>query len=313
MAGHKATMPRAEGQEGRDRQAGQSRERSGAAGAAGARDASGGASAGQRDQERQREVSREEGSAGTGMQRGGTGRQQSGGALATRGQGQPSLLPAFMASPGLMASAFMSDPFTFAQAMSDEMDRLFASYGFGSSPLGRLERGGGSRPLQRGQQGGFQRDLEGGARQWMPPMEVFRRGDELVVRADLPGLSPDDVHIDIEDGMLTLSGERRQEQEDRQEGWYRSERSYGAFSRTLALPEGVDEEQVQARFDQGVLEVTIPVPSQKESRGRRVQIQSGSRQSASEQRGAQGAQSTQSSQSSASSSGQGRSTTSEKR
>ena len=97
----------------------------------------------------------------------------------------------------------------------------------------------------------------------------------MVVRADLPGISPDDVQIDVEDGVLTISGERRNTNEDRQEGFYRSERSYGTFARSIALPDGVDEDQVNARYEHGVLEVTIPLPQQQRQRGRRVQIQGG--------------------------------------
>jgi HSP20 family protein len=217
------------------------------------------------DQERQRQVSREPASSsGIGMQRGGA-RQPGGSSLASRGE--PSLLPAFMTNPGLMASAFMSDPFAFAQAMSQEMDRLFDTFG-GTSQGGRNAMTSGSgRSLQ--QQGNR------GQSYWTPSMEVFQRGNEMVVRADLPGISPDDVQIDVEDGVLTISGERRNTNEDRQEGFYRTERSYGAFARSIALPEGVDEEQVDARYEHGVLEVTVPLPQQQRQRGRRVQIQSG--------------------------------------
>jgi HSP20 family protein len=215
------------------------------------------------DQERQRQVSREPSSSGTGMQRGG----QSGAGSAISGRGQPSMLPAFMTNPGLMASAFMSDPFAFAQAMSQEMDRLFDTFG-GTTQGGRNVMSGGSgRSLQ--QQGSR------GQSYWTPPMEVFQRGNEMVVRADLPGISPDDVQIDIEDGVLTISGERQNSNEERQEGFYRSERSYGSFARSIALPEGVDEDQVNARYEHGVLEVTVPLPQQQRQRGRRVQVQSG--------------------------------------
>jgi HSP20 family protein len=232
------------------------------------------------DQERQRQISREPTSAGTGMQRGG----QSGAGSALSGRGQPSMLPAFMTNPGLMASAFMSDPFAFAQAMSSEMDRLFDTFG-GTSQGGRdVMSGGSGRGLQ--QQGSR------GQSYWTPPMEVFQRGNDMVVRADLPGISPDDVQIDVEDGVLTISGERRNTNEDRQEGFYRSERSYGAFARSIALPEGVDEDQVNARYEHGVLEVTVPMPQQQRQRGRRVQIQSGagsgSSQSSGQSSGQQG-------------------------
>jgi len=91
----------------------------------------------------------------------------------------------------------------------------------------------------------------------------------------LPGIKADDVNIEIEDGVLTISGERQQTSEDRQQGMYRSERSYGSFARSVALPEGVDENQVQARFEHGVLEVTMPIPEQRQ-RARRIQVQAGS-------------------------------------
>jgi HSP20 family protein len=151
--------------------------------------------------------------------------------------------------------------------MSSEMDRLFDTFG-GTSQGGRnLSTRGSGRGLQ--QQGGR------GQSYWAPPMEVFQRGNEMIVRADLPGVAPDDVQIDVEDGVLTISGERQNTNEDQQEGFYRSERSYGAFSRSIALPEGVDEDQVNARYEHGVLEVTVPLPQQQRQRGRRVQIQSG--------------------------------------
>ena len=230
------------------------------------------------DRERQRTVSREGApgtSPGTGMQRG-----ERTGMTTTAGRGAtaPSLLPAFMARPDLMAGAFMSNPFAFAQAMSQEMDRLFGLAG--GEAMSPWERGGGTsgQSLAGGrQQGlqGYQSAQQGGMQRWAPQLEVFQRGNELVVRADLPGMRPDDVQIDVEDGVLTISGERREESEDRERGFYRSERSYGAFSRSIALPEDVDEDRVQARYEHGVLEVTVPVPQQQPRRGRRVEIQAG--------------------------------------
>jgi HSP20 family protein len=87
-----------------------------------------------------------------------------------------------------------------------------------------------------------------------------------VLRADLPGLSEKDVNIELEDNVLTISGQRKAEHEDRKEGYYRVERSSGSFSRSLTLPEGVDPEKVTARFDKGVLEVRIPKPEQRKPR-----------------------------------------------
>jgi HSP20 family protein len=226
--------------------------------------------AGQRgEQQRQIDVNRENGGT-TGTQVAGTGarsspaRQGAGGMTGGRGQLQSSILPALMANPALMTRAFMSNPFAFADAMSQEMDRLFSTAGGDLVTTGR--QGSGRGPMQ-----------------WVPAMEIRQRDDGLVIHADLPGLSPDDVHVELENGVLTISGERRESSEDRQEGRYHSERSYGAFSRSIALPENIDEEQVNARFENGVLEVTVPVPQQQQQRGRRVPIQSG----ASQQRGQQ--------------------------
>jgi HSP20 family protein len=277
----KADTPPTEGQGQQSRSGkGSSRSGSGAANQESAQSGSTSSGSGQgaqqsSDQERQRQISREPASSGTGMQRG--GQSGAGSAISGRGQAQPSMLPAFMTNPGLMASAFMSDPFAFAQAMSQEMDRLFDTFG-GTSQGGRnLSTSGSGRSLQ--QQGSR------GQSYWAPPMEVFQRGNEMVVRADLPGVAPDDVQIDVEDGVLTISGERRNTNEDQQEGFYRSERSYGAFSRSIALPEGVDEDQVNARYEHGVLEVTVPLPQQQRHRGRRVQIQSGAGSGSSQRAG----------------------------
>jgi HSP20 family protein len=116
---------------------------------------------------------------------------------------------------------------------------------------------------------------EGGASQrWMPPMDLVEADDHFVLKADLPGLAEDDVSIEVQDNNLTVSGERRAEHEERQRGWYRVERSFGRFSRSLTLPEGVDQEGIDARFDKGVLEVRIPKPE--ERKPRRVSIRAGS-------------------------------------
>jgi len=97
-------------------------------------------------------------------------------------------------------------------------------------------------------------------------MDLVEAEDNFVLRADLPGLSESDVNIELEDNVLTISGERKAEHQERQEGYYRLERASGAFSRSLTLPEGVDPEAVQASFDRGVLEVRIPKPEQRKPR-----------------------------------------------
>ena len=97
-------------------------------------------------------------------------------------------------------------------------------------------------------------------------MDLVEAGDDFVLRADLPGLSEGDVNIELEDNVLTISGERKAEHEERKEGYYRVERASGSFSRSLTLPEGIDPERVHASFDRGVLEVRIPKPEQRKPR-----------------------------------------------
>jgi HSP20 family protein len=107
-------------------------------------------------------------------------------------------------------------------------------------------------------------------RRWMPAMDLVEKDDAFVLRADLPGLSEDDINIELEDGTLTVSGERKAEHESKNEGYYRVERAFGSFSRSLTLPKGVDPESVTASFDRGVLEVRIPKPEKRKPR--RIEI-----------------------------------------
>jgi HSP20 family protein len=107
-------------------------------------------------------------------------------------------------------------------------------------------------------------------RRWVPAMDLVETDDHFVLRADLPGLSEADVDLSLEENVLTLKGERKVEHEAKGEGFYRLERSAGAFSRSLTLPEGVDGDAIAATFDKGVLEVRIPKPEQKKPR--RLQI-----------------------------------------
>ena len=103
-------------------------------------------------------------------------------------------------------------------------------------------------------------------RRWMPAMDLVESGDHFVLRADLPGMSEEDVNIEFEDGTLTVSGERKAEHAEEKEGYHRVERSFGAFARSLTLPQGVDAEAVTASFDRGVLEIRVPKPEQRKPR-----------------------------------------------
>jgi HSP20 family protein len=107
-------------------------------------------------------------------------------------------------------------------------------------------------------------------RRWVPPMDLVEAEDHFVLKADLPGLSEGDVNIEVQDGTLTISGERKAEHEQREKGWYRIERSFGSFNRSLTLPDGVDPERIEASFSDGVLEVRIPKPE--ERKPRRIEI-----------------------------------------
>jgi HSP20 family protein len=118
----------------------------------------------------------------------------------------------------------------------------------------------------------------GAVRRWIPAMDLVETDEEFVLRADLPGLSEKDVNVELDDNVLTISGERKSEHEERKEGYYRVERASGAFSRSLTLPEGVNPEAIKASFERGELEVRIPKPE--ERKPRKVAISVGGEQAA---------------------------------
>ena len=103
----------------------------------------------------------------------------------------------------------------------------------------------------------------GMSRRWTPAMDLVEVGDALVLKADLPGLRREDVSIEVKDGLLTISGERKDEHEEKADGYYRVERTFGSFSRALTLPKGVEAEGIAADFSDGVLEVRIPKPAER--------------------------------------------------
>jgi HSP20 family protein len=100
------------------------------------------------------------------------------------------------------------------------------------------------------------------ARRFAPATDLIESDTHYILRADLPGLSEDDVNIELDDNVLSVSGERRSEHAGRGHGYYRIERSYGSFRRSLRLPEGVDAKAIKATFDKGVLEISVPKPEQ---------------------------------------------------
>jgi HSP20 family protein len=143
------------------------------------------------------------------------------------------------------------EPDAELDTIQNEMNRLFNTF-FEQPASGSRESSAGPR--------------------WLPPMDLLETGEHYVLRADLPGLSDGDVSVELQDNVLTISGRRGAEHDERQEGYYRLERGFGAFSRSLSLPGGVDPEAVQAHFERGVLELRIPKPEQKKPRHVHIQL-----------------------------------------
>ena len=149
--------------------------------------------------------------------------------------------------------AFPSSPFTLMRRLSDEMERIFEE-SWGPRRLPRLLHG-----------------FELGESRWTPNVEVFERKGELVVRADLPGLTKDEIKVEIADNDLVIQGERKEEKEQKEKGYYASERAYGSFYRSIPLPEGIKADEARAAFKDGVLEITMPAKTP-EKHGRRLEI-----------------------------------------
>jgi HSP20 family protein len=153
-----------------------------------------------------------------------------------------------------VANRLAATPFTFMRRFSEEMDHLFEDFG---------GRGWLTPMLDKAQ-------LPQGP--WSPQVEIFERDNQLVLRADLPGLTKDDVNVEIANDGITIEGERKNEHEEKREGYYRSERSYGKFYRRIPMPEGVKAEDAKATFNHGVLEITIPATKREERKPRRLEI-----------------------------------------
>jgi HSP20 family protein len=135
-------------------------------------------------------------------------------------------------------------PFSLMRRISEEMDRLFGDVSLGAG-------------------------LETST--WLPQVEMFERNGNLNIRADLPGLSPNDVDVNITNDAVVIRGERQQVREENEEGYYRTERSYGSFYREIPLPSGVKPDEANATFRDGVLEIIMPV-SERQTQSRRIEI-----------------------------------------
>jgi HSP20 family protein len=128
-------------------------------------------------------------------------------------------------------------PFRGFYDMQGEMNRMF------DEMFGNLARGS--------------RRQSNGLSEWAPAVDVLQQDGDLVVRVELPGIKQEDVDITFQNGVLTISGERKAEEQKEGSGYYVRERRYGSFRRSLAVPEGTDESKIHARYDNGVLEVTV--------------------------------------------------------
>jgi HSP20 family protein len=159
--------------------------------------------------------------------------------------------------------AFAS-PFEFMDRMSEEIDRWFdrATRAIGSSRSGSSSHGLFGSHAREGL--------------WFPRVEAFQKGDVFIVRADLPGLKKEDLEVDLTDDAVTIRGERRDEHQEQREGYWRSEREYGQFHRTIPLPEGVIAESAKATFRDGVLEISMQAAPPEANRGRRLEVKDGS-------------------------------------
>jgi HSP20 family protein len=160
-------------------------------------------------------------------------------AMARRGSYAPMMLSA---SP---FDLFRMSPFTLMRRFTEDLDRMFGDVSSG---------------LQQGTAANF-----------IPQVEMFERENQLVVRVDLPGMDRGDIRVEATDDGLLIEGERRSENEENRGGVYRSELTYGTFRRFIRLPEGVDAENAQAMFRNGVLEVTLQMPQQ-QSRRRQIEV-----------------------------------------
>lgn len=154
------------------------------------------------------------------------------------------------------SSRYSSGPFGLMRQMQDEVDRWFSRFGFErgwTSPSSWLSRAGEMVD-------------------WSPAIDAFQRGNEFVIRADVPGMTRNDLSVEVGDDSVTIRGERKHEAQDDREGMYWSERSYGSFYRVVPLPPGAISDSAKATFSNGVLEVVLEAPSQEARRGRKIDI-----------------------------------------
>ena len=155
----------------------------------------------------------------------------------------------------LMPRNSVRDPFAVLRQMQSDFDRMF------------------DEPLWPSLRWPSLRTIAPDTLTWAPTIEVFEKDNRLFTKVDLPGLKKEDVKVEVTDGYLAISGERKRDTEEKKDNVYRSEREYGSFYRAVPMPEGIKIEDVKATFADGVLEVSVLVPARSEAKVRKVEIQ----------------------------------------
>jgi HSP20 family protein len=162
---------------------------------------------------------------------------------------------------------YNTNPFAQMRRWAEEMDQLFEHFGLQTGwHMPRLFTRG-HELLRR--EAGF---VPG---EWAPRIDALQKEGQFVVRADLPGMTKDDVKVDVTDDAITIQGERTEHKKEEAEGYYYNERSYGSFYRAIPLPEGADASKATAQFHNGVLEITMPAPEQGAKKARRLEVREG--------------------------------------
>ncbi len=172
---------------------------------------------------------------------------------------EASILQKSFVSPQAWLPSMMhawEEPFVMMRNMSEEMDQFFGKVM--QRPISNITQNQGNSAILQ--------------RNWTPTVEISQRGSEIVICVDLPGLTRDDVQLQVHEDKLTIEGERREESAERSaQGYHRTERSYGYFYRAIPLPEGFDGHAAQAKMRDGVLEITVPIHNQ-QRQGARLEI-----------------------------------------
>jgi HSP20 family protein len=167
---------------------------------------------------------------------------------------------------------WMANPFPAMWNWFEDMEKLMPDLGVMNRLAPRFYAPDLFRPAMRMfREMPLWNDLADFAAQWTPPAEVMRRDNDLIVRVDLPGIAKDDIKVDVEDHCLKIHGERKDETEDKREGYYRSERTYGSFYRHIPLPDDAKADKAEATFANGVLEIRIEMPKAKKN-AKRLEI-----------------------------------------